>query len=855
MENRPAIRLPNLSLATKLWMGVGGIVVFLTLSLGCYQYATTSMGRAFRSLLHTELAIEHSVGRAETALLECRQAEKDFLVTQNLQDVDIFADRLAEVTGLCKTIHNLTKNAGYPEMAKKAAASVGYAQRYGESFGEVVEAWRKRGLTPNVGLQGSFRDVIHRLSSEMGQYDLNPLRRALSLVRECEKDYVRTKSAKAAQDWRGAVSKFSETLAKSSCGEPVRQKLAKGLERYQALVKEYVGSNGKKPHDAKATGKEQAKTGRKTQGRAAVAKLVEQIDDVLDGMDQAIEESHVPDIGNLILLVRQREKDYLLREEEQYVEQTHRALDDVRRALEQSHMAPQHLQRAAKDLAQYRKAFDEMVAEDRNIRNSTQEMSDTIRKLEPIIRGLAIRADKLTIERTNEAEQRSRVLARLAVVAGIFSALVAFGLALVLPPTIISPILKCTEFAQTIARGDLGGTLEVHREDEVGRLATALNQMAENLRTMVQDIKNAGERERAAEIEKAEQQRRLNEAEQRRQAEAAQRQQHQLEEERRREQQAAEEERQRAANDKMQAHRLRRKVDHLLEVVAAAAEGDLTQNIEIEGNEPVDELATGIRRMLHELATLIAEVSQSTEQFTEGSFMIAQSTQNLAVGAQTQSHNLKQMTDSIEELTRSIRAVKENSTKADQVARQTTELAEEGDQAIRKSAEAMELMRQSSKQIGEIIQVISEIADQTNLLALNAAIEAARAGEHGLGFAVVADEVRKLAERSNQAADEIAKLIRQSAQRVEEGAELSDRTGKSLKRIIEGVESTADGISQIATLTVEQATIAGEVSTAVTTIGQITEQVTAGSEEMAASSEQLGANADRLRTVVSRFKI
>jgi len=167
----------------------------------------------------------------------------------------------------------------------------------------------------------------------------------------------------------------------------------------------------------------------------------------------------------------------------------------------------------------------------------------------------------------------------------------------------------------------------------------------------------------------------------------------------------------------------------------------------------------------------------------------------------------------------------------------------------------MELMRQSAKQIGEIIQVISDIADQTNLLALNAAIEAARAGQHGLGFAVVADEVRKLAERSNQATDEIAKLIRQSTQRVEEGAALSDMTGKSLRRIIAGVETTARGISQIAQLTVAQATIAGEVSTAVSGIGKVTEQVTAGSEEMAASSEQLGANADRLRTIVSRFRI
>ena len=39
------------------------------------------------------------------------------------------------------------------------------------------------------------------------------------------------------------------------------------------------------------------------------------------------------------------------------------------------------------------------------------------------------------------------------------------------------------------------------------------------------------------------------------------------------------------------------KVDHLLEVVGAAAQGDLTKTVTIEGNEAVDELAAGSEEM------------------------------------------------------------------------------------------------------------------------------------------------------------------------------------------------------------------------------------------------------------------
>jgi methyl-accepting chemotaxis protein len=154
----------------------------------------------------------------------------------------------------------------------------------------------------------------------------------------------------------------------------------------------------------------------------------------------------------------------------------------------------------------------------------------------------------------------------------------------------------------------------------------------------------------------------------------------------------------------------------------------------------------------------------------------------------------------------------------------------------------------------DAIKGIEIYASQTNLLALNAAIEAARAGEHGMGFAVVADEVRKLAERSNQAAGEISKLIQESTQRVQEGVDLSVETGDALRQIVEGVESTAGKIAEIAQSTAEQAANAQEVSRAIQSVAHVTEQNAAGSEEMASSSEELGAQAGTLRDIVVRFR-
>ena len=91
---------------------------------------------------------------------------------------------------------------------------------------------------------------------------------------------------------------------------------------------------------------------------------------------------------------------------------------------------------------------------------------------------------------TAEVFRRSFVL-MVAIV--FFAVVVGIAIGVGISRVISIPLKRGVAFADALAGGDLTETLDVKRNDEIGRLAAALNRMVDHLRSIVSDIKSGAE--------------------------------------------------------------------------------------------------------------------------------------------------------------------------------------------------------------------------------------------------------------------------------------------------------------------------------------------------------------------------
>src|SRR5437588_11293906 len=433
------------------------------------------------------------------------------------------------------------------------------------------------------------------------------------------------------------------------------------------------------------------------------------------------------------------------------------------------------------------------------------------------------------LDQTTKSANTASSLSAFVTIGGTLIALLAgLAIAFYTAKSISEPLTHLITVAREIGdSGDLDQNIDIHRNDEIGALATTFNNMVAYLKEMAGVSMAVAEGDLSVEVVP------------------------------------------RSKRDTLGNAFLR--MSHGLQEIVRTTRDSAGQ---------VSAGSSQVAGAADESAKVSVQASSAIEEVTSTMHEMSINVQDVVKNTQVQASSVAETSASIDQMVTSIQRVADTAKVLLDIANRsreevvngisTMEKATDGlnrtNQAIQSSAEIINVLGRRADDIGRIIEVIDDLAEQTNLLALNAAIEAARAGEHGLGFAVVADEVRKLAEKSTQSTKEIADLI-QSIQRearqavenmerstriVEEGLSLGNDLGSALHKISNVVTEVYKFSQEIGAATNEQSVGSSQIAKATSRLTEITQEINSAVEEQASGAQAVVRAMDKMRELVQQ---
>lgn len=451
----------RLRIGEKIGLATALVGLILLGVIGFYDINLRGVVSDLRKLSAVYGARQSYAFEIESRLEAMRGAQERFLLTRDL----VYVNETRRQANLL--LEKAAALAAIDESSLATATEIQTrAREFLERFEAIVAAWEAKGLDEVSGLQGAFRSAAHELQERSREYNVDRLYLLLLQIRRSEKDLALRREAKYEAKVVDLVDGLSEAIAKSDLPAPVQQTLSDEVATYREAF------------------------GRYAEGILAGADPAEGKGDYRDAAHriEAILNAHyVPFLETRILELRRREKDYLLRGDEQYVRMVAEIASEIRAQITAAAIAATDQERLTTLLDAYLRDFNALVDQARSIASLTTEMDSARALITPLVATNLDEASRSMSEMSSRVIALSAERARLGLMIAAGASLLGALLAGLIIARIVRPVREMAGLLDQLTRRNPTERIAVDPEgrDEINAMAISLNTMADHQATFL----------------------------------------------------------------------------------------------------------------------------------------------------------------------------------------------------------------------------------------------------------------------------------------------------------------------------------------------------------------------------------
>ena len=446
----------KLRIGEKLGLGFGLVGLLFVGVVWHYQQTLGAVLDDYRQL-HDVFERRKSLAfEIEIDMAAAREAELNFLSQRKEQ----FAAKVE------LHLHDLRKNvallAAVDEQSRQTATELeALTATYEAAFRAVADAWRSMGLDENSGLQGNFRERIHRLHDLSGNYNVDRLYATLLQIRRSEKDLALRRDPVYRDRVRRLVVEFRQLVETSALQPAVKEKLLAELGVYTRTFEPYADSV--------------LRTGNPDGGKGPFRDAAQRIEALLDA-------HHVSNLEASVLALRRWEKDFLLRGDESYAQRVVETARSIRMQIAASTISDADKALLTSLLRDYQRSFLVLVSRRAIIADLIGEMDAAANRVVPLIQQNVAQADQSMASRVTEITESSQASMRRGLIVVAAAIALATLLSVMIARTIVRPVRQMAGLLDDLAFGTPTGRVPTVAggRDEINAMGESLNALMDH---------------------------------------------------------------------------------------------------------------------------------------------------------------------------------------------------------------------------------------------------------------------------------------------------------------------------------------------------------------------------------------